>query len=556
MKNTISKASSGEWASVARYLIVLVLIVGGIFGYFSVTGCGEPTSGCGGQVGSSDYSSPSSINSPPYSISVSGSGSARVQPVGTGGVLEMAAVLPGSEITRDISYSAAPGNDPTTIVWAPPEGAANFIFNHTPAPGGPPFVFDNDPPLTLPIHITYSAPQLPTYRDTQVVGETFRASKVGSTDDVHVLNYTISRSGAAAQAAFNPSSPTTPTGVTNSTTISAKEVQRWYGAPGKTMDTALCQQVFDWLQSDQTFAAMRLPVSVGSDPSYELPVLFPASGAAGAPKVRLEVNGMPFAGTPSLPLEMRSDRITYMENSLPSASGEHWVALGVNQANKVTCPTGLNLTHWEFYFEYPVNPAAPINAFPLYYCQEGQNPPPMGGTIPSPLMSLKKEVNAPGVQVEGITCLGPYEQNINTAPVIAVGHPNTLWNKYPLDEIRLKHYVQVIGLAPTIKFIISSDLAGFGWKLYEGDDNAPNLSKEVDMTQAYTALPTMMFFWMIGTVPAGTSPGPHTFSLRVEKSDDSSKYGLSTDLVWVGSWVAPPPPGGKIFGIYVPLVRK
>jgi hypothetical protein len=296
-------------------------------------------------------------------------------------------------------------------------------------------------------------------------------------------------------------------------------------------------------------------ISTGSDLSYELPVLFPASGALGTPKVRLEANGTLVSGTPIVPLVIRGDRIPFKENALPSASGEHWVALGVDPTNKVTCPSGLELPNWELFFEFPVNPATPIDSFPLYYCQDGQTPPPFGETALSLIANQNEKGSVYSIQVEGITCLGPYEQNINTNPVIYVGHPNTIWNTLPLDEIRLQHYVQVIGLAPTIKFIINSDIAGLDWKLYEGDENAPDLSKEVDITQPYTVSPNIMFFWMIGTVPAGTNSGPYNVSLRVENSVKPGEYGASSDLVWVGQWVAPPPPGENHYYSYLPLIK-
>jgi hypothetical protein len=568
MNNRNNHVSDGKLGLYGRFIPMLFLIVAGIFTFLSSTGCGEPTTGCG-PISGSDYSSGRSVNAPPFSLSTSTGSSDGAQQREPGSLSVTTVVSPGSRITREISYSTTPGNDPTSIVWTPPDGASNFSFNHAPLPGGPPFVFNNVPPLTLPIQIMYDAPLLPSYWDNRVVGEVIRASKAGNTDDIHVLNYIISRSGSLAQSAL-PFAQTSPLGdrggissssifqtdPSQSTAIAAKEVQHWYGVPGKTMDTALCQELFDWLQSDQTFGAVRLPVSIGSDPSYDLPVLFPASGALGTPKIRLESNGVLVAGTPILPLEVRSDRISFMENVLPSVNGEHWVALGVDSTNKVTCPAGLNLLNWEFFVEYPVNPAVPIDTFPLYYCQDGQNPPPIGLTALSLLANQKVDVHAPGIQLEGVTCLGPYAQNINTNPVIYVGHPNTVWNKLPLDEIRLQHYVQVIGLAPTINFIISSNISGLGWKLYEGDENAPNLSKEVDITKPYTALPTMMFFWMIGTVPGGTRPGSYTVSLRVENNTKPAEYGASTDLIWVGQWVEPPLPGSNPNFFYLSIIKR
>jgi hypothetical protein len=273
------------------------------------------------------------------------------------------------------------------------------------------------------------------------------------------------------------------------------------------------------------------------------------------PKINLRASGKSVTDVVDLPLEVRSDRIAFMENQLPPATGEHWVALGVSRAPTITCPANLSKTYWEFNYVFPVNPAAPINTMPMYFCQDGQDPPPIGDLALDSLTGRNEANAVPSAQMEGITCLGPQE-HVLLQPVIYVGHPNTVWNVFPGDEIRLMHFVQVIGLAPTIRFVINSDAGGFGWRLYEGDVNAPNLGKEVAIPVPYTALSTTMFFWMIGTVPTGASPGSHNFTFRVEKSDEPSKYGSATDMVWIGEWVPPPTPGGAKHTIYLPLVLR
>jgi hypothetical protein len=565
MRAWISRRWQGEWGVYLRFMGSLLLIVAGVFGYFSITGCGEPVNnGCGptGQGGtfSSAYTYPTSIASPPYNFSMSGTGGAALA---NGPMFLSGDVLPGSEVTRYITYTAEPGKDPTRIEWTPPQGALTFTFSTLPTnPDGPaPYAFNNEPRLSLPLVITYNAPLLPAYTSTLVVGEILVGIRVSETDDIHVLNYTISAAASRTQAAPSliPSAPTLPSDGAPAATVSALQVQRWYWSPGITLTTELCQQIYGWLQSPSTFTAMRMPVTTTgvSNQSYELPVLFPIDSnpsttvISARPKMNINVTGIP-----DLPLEVRSDRIAFMENWLPSAPGEHWVALGVAQAPKIICPAGLSRPSWEFNFAFSVHPDSPIAALPMYYCQDGQNAPPIDSRALNFLAGQKDGNTAPSTQIEGITCLGPQEHILNTNPVINVGNPNTVWNVFPLDEVRLKHYVQVIGLAPTITLSIDSDKAGFGWRVYKGDDKAPNLLNEVDITQPYTALPSTMFFWLIGTVPAGTSPGSYNFTFRVNKGADPNTYGSSADMVWVGAWAPPPPPGGAKYSIYLPLVIK
>jgi hypothetical protein len=570
MRSWISRMWAGEWGVYLRYMSTLLLVVAGVFSYFSVTGCdgGGVGGGCGTSVPIGSYSSDltvgRSVAPPPYSLSLSGTGAAAAE---AETVAPSSAVLPGSEVIRYISYTTAAGKDPTRIEWTPPPGSSGFAFSAPPTnpPGPAPYVFDNEPPLAMPLLITYSAPLLFTNTTTLVVGEVLVGLRVSETDDIRVLNYTISAAASRAEAAPAPgfSAPMMARIEAPAAPISALEVQRWYGAPGITMTTELCQQTYDWLQSDRTFIATRMPVSAGGagNPSYELPVLFPVDSNASPtlitarPKLNIKANGLAIPGLPDLPLEVRSDRIAFMENQLPPAAGEHWVALGVAREPKITCPASLSKPAWEFNYVFPVNPATPINTLPMYFCQDGQDPPPIDIPGSSLLASAAYANSAPAVQMEGITCLGPQE-HVLLQPVIYVGNASTVWNVFPADEVRLKHYVQVIGLAPTIRFLINSDAAGFGWRLYEGSDSAPNISREVDITKPYTASPGLMFFWPVGTVPTGTVPGSHNFTLRVEKSDDPSKYGSATDMIWVGQWTPPPTPGGAKHYIYLPLITR
>jgi hypothetical protein len=498
-------------------------------------------------------------------MSASGTGSAALvnSPAAVSG-----AVLPGSVVTRYISYTTVTGKDPTQIQWTPPQGASNFNFFSTPPtnPDGPaPYVFDNDPPLPMPLQITYNAPVLPTNRLSLIVGEVIAGVRVSETDDIHVVNYTISATASRAQAApaLLPSAAQSGWEVVAGATITALEVQRWFGAQGVTMTTSLCQQTYDWLQSDKTFVATRMPVSTGgaSGLSYELPVLFPMDTdarpnvIATRPKINLRASGKSVTDVVDLPLEVRSDRIAFMENQLPPAAGEHWVALGVAKEPKITCPLSLTIPSWEFNYTFPVNPASPISRLPMYFCQDGQDPPPIGDLALNVLAGHADASAVPSAQMEGITCLGPQE-HVLLPPVIYVGHPNTVWNAFPGDEVRLMHFVQVIGLAPTVTLAINSEVPGFGWRVYTGTDSAPNLVTEVNITQPYTASPGLMFFWMIGTVPTGASPGARNFTFRVEKAADPSKYGSATDMVWIGEWVPPPTPGGAKHTIYLPLVLR
>lgn len=551
MRFWMDKRWSGEWAPYFKFMSTLLLIVAGVFVYFSITACGEGGGGgCGGSSApysppaespSSDITTNKSVDTPPYSLSTLGTGD---QSRSDG------AIKPGSTVTRYINYTAEEGYDPTSIEWTPPEGASEFTFSleaaHPVDPG--PYIFNTYFPIDLPIRITYKAPPLPSGWTSYVVGEVFKASRGDFADDIRVLTYTISASADAAAEAPQPP-PAGPRIVDKvSATVSSTLVERWYGVEDTTLTTTLCQQIFDWLQSDGTFIAMRMPVDT-SGGSYDLPVLFPP--ADNTPKAEMQVDA---SSIQDFSLVVRGNQIPFMENNLPSAAGEHWVALGLDTATPATCPTGLNTSAWEFYFRFPTNPATPIDSMPLYYCQEGQDAPPVGNAV----MRLLAGDKGKRAQADGVTCLGPYNQNLNTNPTLVVSHPHTVWDAYTGDEIRLMHTVQQLGTVPAVKFSITSDVDGFGWKLYPGTDTAPNLSAEIDMSQPYTLPTSFEAFWMIGTVPAGVSAGSHTVNFRAEKSDDSGISGVSTDLIWTGDWVAPPPGPtvGNLSGKFLPLIKK
>jgi hypothetical protein len=191
----------------------------------------------------------------------------------------------------------------------------------------------------------------------------------------------------------------------------------------------------------------------------------------------------------------------------------------------------------------------------MYYCQDGQTAPPVGSLGWSLLAVQQGSDAVPSTQLQGVTCLGPQEHSLDTMPVINVGNPNTVWNVFPGDEVRLRHYVQVIGLAPTITFGIDADKAGFGWRLFKGDENAPSAT-EVDTSKPYTASPRTEHFWLVGAVPTGTTPGATSLTFRVTKGADPSIHSSSTDMLWVGQWVAPPTPVAARYDVYLPLVTR
>jgi hypothetical protein len=517
MNQLIGKIWPGEIKAYLKFMTPLLLITGSIFVYFSITGC------CGGysqpNYGSSDMSKNGNVPSEPYECYMTG---------------DEGPFNPGNLVSRNIS-TVAFTTFPDTLQWQPPAGISIHSFSRNPDNlNGPLPYYWTSPPESLAIQ--YYAPSLPTGVNSQVISETVQCSKIGFTESAHTFYATLDRaSGQTSKVEIEPTSNPP----LRSANIDVYIVQRWTWVNDVSMTTALCQDIYDWLQSDSTFAAMRMPMTL-SGGDYRIPLMLPADTNAdpnqisNAPKIELNVSGIP-----DVPLEIRKERSEWMENNLPSQTGEHWVALGVADDPKVTCPSGLNQESWEFYLEFPVDLVGKADTLPLYFCQEGEDPPPIGQTVANLLIHQSDDNSGKTTTGEGITCIGPQDHPLSVTPVIHIGNPAVLWNIIPPKKVQHQHYLSLSSKPMTLNLSIDSDLASAGWTLYKDSAGAPDLSNPIPST--YIATNTFSFFWLVGNIPSGTPSGSYRVAITAVQDGVPETSTTTSDLIWVGQWV---PPGG------------
>jgi len=191
------------------------------------------------------------------------------------------------------------------------------------------------------------------------------------------------------------------------------ETTMWYGAPGLTMTVDLCQDGVGLLQSDAAFVALRFPVQPPSlaytDP-YTLPVCF---GGGYSPYLALlDERAIPAVPLLTTTLEYKPRYLTFAENELPAAPGEHWLTLGAVTSPALDCAglPALLPGEWELqanvWLDFDGGRDVGRGAvLPLYYCYEGQAPP-------GPLVGA----DVASYQGWNITCLGPHYLTLRDGP--------------------------------------------------------------------------------------------------------------------------------------------
>ena len=328
-----------------QFGLVLIVVVGGIFGYFSITACNStnanspsscddpgklPPSQPPTSTHSSAWTSSTTIIKPDMDPSITNTGSLNP--------------APGSLAERKLSWS---GNQPDRLTYYPPLGATDLVFTDPtkqPQPGGPPYFFNN-PPKDIPAQF-YFFPALPAGKPKWTVTETLQSTNATGAQSV-TLETTLGSKVALGKTPINP------TGIATSKNqrglgapVNALAMKRWYWVENVTMDATLCQQIVDWLQTSGAFVAMRTPVTFPTaDPAYyQTPVLLVPGNQA-----RLELTDKVKSVMNPIPLELRPERMTFVQNRLPTTVGERWVSVGVAQTPKVFCPADLNLPEWEFF---------------------------------------------------------------------------------------------------------------------------------------------------------------------------------------------------------------
>lgn len=544
MLNFVLNTFCGKKGTSVKFYSSLLLIVIAIFAFLSNTACGETSSG-GGGCGSS---SPDPNPPPPENMSGSQETSvSTVEPPAHNAFMVFPTGLQNLEastVTRTLGYS---GSGVIKMVWTPPPGASNFNFSGAPTPeaGGPPFVFLS-PPSSFTV--SYDLPELPAGVNQQKLSETLMSVGADYSASYASLVNTIQRSGTSANESTPLSLPQQADAQHDA--IYAFSVNEYRSVVNDVITTTQCQNIYNWLQGDSAFAALRVPVTASApNASFPLPVIYGPNEDT-HPVLQFTINSMPVVGIRDVPLDILPERATYLENNLPSATGEHWLALGVSTDPnvKVTCPSGLNNTGWEFHFSFPIDLVGKATNLPIYYCYEGDDAPPVSVMAAKILAGAK----ATSIQAEGITCVGPQDHSLVESPTLHIGNPGAAWNITPPDNVTFLHILEESTLT-AVNLSVSSNLPASTWTFYKGDDTAPDMGQPI--TNPWMPSSTFDVFWLVGEVPEGTDAGSYNITVTAAKDGDPNISAQVNDILWVGEWV-PPSEQNSDYTIFLPLLIK
>lgn len=508
---------------------------------------------------------------------------------------------PGEGLNVSLLSSQASGEASSVdFIWTPPPDVEDICFlDHQPLnPDGPPPYKFNGVPLDengeANVRVTYIVPSLPLGREQMLLVDTLQVEHVGGIETASVI-LRVHESPPQKAMPFAPSDalPSAPLATSGASAIRTSseslpqdrwpellvggmapqqnyhlwEIHQWFDPGDVTMTATLCQDWVDFLQEGTAFVALRFPDLSATPPytgSYALPVVFRGEYT---PALHLLGDREAGPGTVILtaPLEYKPERFTFLENELPSAEGEHWLALGAPPSPPITCPDGLEIggEDWDAEFEAWLDFGGEEGAckdcvLPLYYCYEGDE-----ASFSSALAARAQGagLGATSYQGWGITCMGPHPLRLRGG-----GTPDPAFVLYgmhtadisPTQTISFSHVIRNLGSDPVAVTLDYTSSLGVPWGIYSGTEDGPDLPL-VPITGSFTLSPELEWpantrhFWMIAEVPTGTQ-GAETLLITATDVTSPALSTWTSDLLWVGDWVAPPPPWG--YRIYLPVVLR
>jgi hypothetical protein len=126
------------------------------------------------------------------------------------------------------------------------------------------------------------------------------------------------------------------------------------------------------------------------------------------------------------------------------------------------------------------------------------------------------------------------------------------------QTISLHHGVWNESLVPVTVTLAYSSVLDLPWGIYSGTASAPDvplvpITGPIQLGAYYPEQKRDL--WLIATVPAGTRSGAETLVITATDVTSPALTASTTDLVWVGDWVAPSPPP-PWYRLYLPLVVR
>lgn len=434
--------------------------------------------------------------------------------------------------TLDIGYL---GN----MTWQPPTGATGFQFlDMQPEPGGPPYVFKDVDGLDLEagVRVSYLAPEQQGAEDFTDMLRIYH-DESGSLS----MSWSVSKhdySGAPDSLADGnnalpqqPGSP--PLGAPSTDTVLAWDILRMTDVEA-TMTQSVCEQMVEQGQSANMFIPWRVPVAdqILLNQSYSLPLVVTDTHS-------LKMELISSSTVVTIPMEVRLDATLWANQNLPAATGEVWVALGIDSDTVINCPV-MNSDSYTLAtymtLDLSSRPQVCTNCIlPAYACYRT-------GAAQSLLLQGMAGLLADDLKitaVDGFSCLGPGETQL-------VDESNWLFNAVsvsttlkPGDPVILHYWAWNLDETSTQTFTFAqeSTLLGVDWVVHPG--KTTNLW-EPDLTQTVTSPvsidPDAFFhFYFTGTVPTDTVEGQyqHVFTLTSATStvQPSSWTGVSNLIV-------------------------
>ncbi|HPH98279.1 MAG TPA: hypothetical protein PKW33_19730 [Anaerolineaceae bacterium] len=471
---------------------------------------------------------------------------------------------PGQRVELKLSGTIRTGYN-GQMIWQPPTGATGFQFaDLQPEPGGPPFVFTdlNSMDLEGGVHVSYLAPE------RQEEDHFSDLLKIYHDEAGDLLSLAMSTSNHYYPAspdrienekdALLPPLPDQRRPVSASTdTVLVWDILRMTDIES-TMTQSVCEQMVEQGQSANLFMPWRIPVAdqILPNQSYTLPLVVTNTGS-------LKMELMSSSTVVTIPMEVRLDATLWANQNLPAATGEVWVALGLDSDAVVNCPV-MNSDSYTLTTYMTLNlssrPQACENCvLPAYGCYRA-------GTAQSLLLQgmaglLMDDMSI--TAVDGFSCLGPSEMQL-------VDESNWLFNAVsvsttlkPGDAVMLHYWAWNLDdtASQTFTFAQESTLPGMNWTVHPG--KTTNLW-EPDLTQTVTspvsiAPNTFFHFYFTGAVPTNTVEGQyqHAFTLTGATAtvQPSSWTGVSNLIVTADGTlpgVAPLDPAVQLSGQVTP----
>jgi len=205
------------------------------------------------------------------------------------------------------------------------------------------------------------------------------------------------------------------------------------------------------------------------------------------------------------------------------------------------------MTNWmfeaEFWLDLGGTPDAGVGAtLPLYACYKGQTPPLL--------------TRLASYQDWGITCLGPQPISLEEVPRIELAETHSAWIT-PTQTITFYHTIRNwTGITRTVT-ITHTSTPTLPWQFYTAFESDPNtlvpLTSTIELPSKFWKIRPL---WAKVTVPENTPAGAATLIITATDVTSPTLSTWTSDLAWVGEWVAPPLPPWEKYKVYLPLVRR